>query len=147
MLKKMIKSFITLGSLTPRLLESYLLTNSEKNVIYAQDNEHDPDGLAAFFNAKGGWRIPPAHWRTNPGKVQEANEFIDYFYRCLSGLPTRTAEVFVYREVDGMDTREICRKFDITQNNCWVLLYRARVLLRKCLEALGFGRSEKGAQQ
>lgn len=133
-----------IGILKHKLIDHY---RREKYVIYSRDSEHDPDGVAAFFNAKGGWRILPAHWRTNPGKVQEANEFMDHFYRCLAGLPTRTADAFVYREVDGMDTEEICRKLDITQNNCWVLLYRARVLLRKCLEAFGFGRSVKEVQK
>jgi len=133
-----------IGILKHKLIDHY---RKEKNVIYAQDSEHDPDSVAAFFNAKGGWRIPPAHWRYSPDKVQEAKDFFDHFYRCLAGLPTRTADAFVYREVDGMDTEEICRKLDITQNNCWVLLYRARVLLRKCLEAFGFGRSDKEVQK
>lgn len=124
-----------------KLIDYY---RKEKRVIFAEAGEGDPDSMSAFFNAKGGWRIPPAHWRTNPGKVQEAKDFLDHFYRCLSGLPARTADAFVYREVDGMGTEEICRKLDITANNCWVLLYRARMLLRKCLESLGFGQNNKG---
>jgi RNA polymerase sigma-70 factor (ECF subfamily) len=129
-----------IGILKHKLIDYY---RKEKRIIYAQNSGDDPDGVAAFFNAKGGWRIPPAHWRTNPGKVQETREFLDHFYRCLAGLPARTADAFVYREVDGMDTEEICGKLDITSSNCWVLLYRARVLLRKCLEAFGFGQEAK----
>ena len=133
-----------IGILKHKLIDHY---RKEKNVIYAQDSERDPDSVAAFFNAKGGWQIPPDHWRYSPDKAQETKDFLDHFYRCLAGLPNRTADAFVYREVDGMDTEEICRKLDITQNNCWVLLYRARVLLRKCLEAFGFGRSDKEVQK
>lgn len=133
-----------IGILKHKLIDYY---RKEKHLIYARDNQSDRDDVAAFFNAKGGWRIPLAHWRTNPGKVQEAKDFLDHFYRCLSGLPPRTADAFVYREVDGMDTEEICRTLDITRNNCWVLLYRARLLLRKCLEAFGFGQDGKGVQK
>lgn len=32
----------------------------------------------------------------------------------------------------------------ISATNCWVLLYRARMLLRKCLELAGFERPKKG---
>jgi RNA polymerase sigma-70 factor (ECF subfamily) len=107
----------------------------------------DPDNLEAFFNAKGGWQISPAHWSTNPGKTQEIKEFLDHFYRCLSGLPQRTADAFVFREVDGLSTEEICKLLGITEANCWVLLYRARMLLRKCLEFVGFSRPQKGSQK
>jgi hypothetical protein len=94
---------------------------------------------SAFFNAKGGWQTRPAHWQTNPGKVQETREFLDHFYRCLSEVPQRSADAFVYREIDGLSTKEICKLLDISANNCWVLLYRARMLLRKCLELIGLG--------
>jgi len=133
-----------IGILKHKLIDYY---RKQKRLIFVQDSEGDPDGVAAFFNAEGGWRVPPDHWRTNPGKAQEVKEFLDHFYRCLAGLPARTADAFVYREVEGMETREICRKLDITANNCWVLLYRARLLLRKCLEAFGFDEESKEVQQ
>lgn len=115
-----------------------------KSAIFVKDPLNDPDNVEAFFNAKGGWQNRPAHWRTNPGKAQETKEFLDHFYRCLSDLPQRSADAFVYREIDGLSTEEICKHLDITANNCWVLLYRARMLLRKCLELVGFGRQQEG---
>ena len=71
------------------------------------------------------------------------HKVIDHFYQCLSGLPQRTADVFVYREIDGLSTDEICKLLGITSANCWVILYRARMLLRKCLELVGFGQKQK----
>jgi RNA polymerase sigma-70 factor (TIGR02943 family) len=105
---------------------------------------NDPDNVEAFFNAKGGWQTRPAQWRTNPGKALETKEFLDHFYRCLSDVPQRSADAFVYREIDGLSTEEICKLLDITANNCWVLLYRAGMLLRKCLELVGVGRQQEG---
>lgn len=64
--------------------------------------------------------------------------FLDAFYRCLGDLPERNAKVFAYREIYGLSTTEICECLKITASNCWVILYRARMLLRKCLEATGF---------
>jgi RNA polymerase sigma-70 factor (ECF subfamily) len=129
------------GILKHKVIDHYRKT---KATMYAQNILDDPGNLEAFFNAKGGWQIRPAHWRTNPGKTQEIKEFLDHFYRCLSVLPQRTADAFVYREVDGLSTEEICKHLDITATNCWVLLYRARMLLRKCLEIVGFGRQQEG---
>jgi RNA polymerase sigma-70 factor (ECF subfamily) len=118
-----------------------------KSTVYARDLVGDPDNVDAFFNARGGWRDRPAHWRTHPGRVQETREFLDHFYRCLSGLPQRSADAFVFREIDGMSTEEICGHLGITANNCWVMLYRARMLLRKCLERIGIGHPQEGKNE
>ena len=47
------------------------------------------------------------------------------------GLPSR--------EVLGEETAAICRDEGITQSNCWVMLHRARIALRMCLEQNWFG--------
>jgi RNA polymerase sigma-70 factor (TIGR02943 family) len=111
-----------------------------KAFVLFQDYAEDPDRMELFFNSKGGWKKGPTHWRFNPGKALETKEFLDHFYRCLAGLPKRTADVFIHRVIDGLSTGEICKQLEITENNCWVILYRARMMLRKCLEQAGFDR-------
>ena len=49
-----------------------------------------------------------------------------------------TARVFTLREIMGVSTEEICTEFGITSGNCWVLIYRARMSLRECLEKRWF---------
>ena len=66
------------------------------------------------------------------------------FYRCLAALPKRNADAFVYREIDGLNTEKICKLLGITATNCWVILYRARKLLRRCLELAGFNPPNEG---
>jgi len=87
-----------------------------------------------FFSDNGKWRIQPTSWNINPVEAHEQREFMDAFYQCLSQMPQRLADAFVYREVDGLSTEEIRKVMDITASNCWVMLYRARMLLRRCIE-------------
>ncbi len=54
--------------------------------------------------------------------------------------------MFARREIDGLSTAEICNLFGITEQNCWVILYRARMLLRKCLELVGFNQYAEGSE-
>ena len=129
------------GILKHKVVDHYRKKN--KSTVFEQELRQDSDNLDGFFNAKGGWQIRPQHWSANPGKSQEVKEAFDHFYQCLSGLPQRTADVFVYREIDGLDTDEICKLLGITSANCWVILYRARMLLRKCLELVGLGRKHE----
>ena len=129
------------GILKHKIIDYY---RRNKTVVHVQDFIDNPDGVEAFFNAKGHWQTLPTHWSANPGEAQANKEFLDHFYQCLSGLPQRTADVFVHREIDGLSTREICSLLGISENNCWVILYRARMLLRKCLELVGFKPSAEG---
>jgi RNA polymerase sigma-70 factor (TIGR02943 family) len=93
----------------------------------AQTSEH-------YFNEDGTWRIQPTHWGSNPHDAYEKKEFQDMLYRCLSKLPQRLADSFIYREIEGLDTKEICKKLNITATNCGVMLYRARMALRGCID-------------
>ena len=92
------------------------------------------DGIDVNFNERGDWKIRPRKWTKNPMKLYEQKEFLDVLYRCLSELPKRQAEAFMLREMDGLSTEEICKELNITATNSWVMLYRARMLLRRCLE-------------
>ena len=56
----------------------------------------------------------------------------------MDKLPSTTALVFRMREIMGVEVEDICRELAITANNCWVLLYRARMSLRLCLEQRWF---------
>lgn len=126
------------GILKHKVIDHY---RKKRSVIYEQDLSKGTEDLDAFFNAKGAWSTMPENWRLNPGKSQEVREFIDHFYQCLADLPKKTAEVFAFREIDGLSTKEICKRLNITASNCRVILYRARMLLRKCLELAGLGSS------
>lgn len=105
-----------------------------KATFFIDDVFDHPDDMDRYFRENGGWEFRPGPWHVDPQAAHDTKEFLDYFYRCLAGLPQRTADVFVYREIDGLSTEEICQLFDISASNCWTMIYRARVLLRKCLE-------------
>ena len=59
---------------------------------------------------------------------------MDTLYRCLAHLPERLAKAFMLREMEGLSTEELCKSLEITATNSWVMLYRARAYLRRCLE-------------
>lgn len=89
-----------------------------------------------YFQADGTWKstCAPSVWKTNPAQVVENQEFWQVFHRCLSKLPKRTATAFVLREIDGLTSDEICEMLNITPNNLWVILHRARLELRHEME-------------
>jgi RNA polymerase sigma-70 factor (ECF subfamily) len=50
------------------------------------------------------------------------------------------------REVMELDGEEICKELSITSTNLWVILYRARVALRQCLEQNWFAQGQGGGR-
>jgi RNA polymerase sigma-70 factor (ECF subfamily) len=44
--------------------------------------------------------------------------------------------------MEDMEAEEICKILDVTATNMGVLMHRARIRLRECLEGSGWGRTE-----
>jgi RNA polymerase sigma-70 factor, ECF subfamily len=102
----------------------------------AGDDVEEFDGL---FNRAGHWDERPAAWG-NPDGALEQSQFFRALEACLGRLPARTAQCFMLREHLGLETAEICKELAITPTNCWVMLYRARMTLRECLQQTWFGK-------
>jgi len=110
------------------------------------DIEASVDSLDERFDDKGHWRVGPAKWTVNPRKLLEQKEFWTVFYSCLSKLSDRLAQALVLREMDGLSSDEIRKIFNTSETNTYVLLHRARMRMRDCLEARWF-REEKAKGQ
>jgi RNA polymerase sigma-70 factor (ECF subfamily) len=63
---------------------------------------------------------------------------------CLSALPQGLARGFVLREMEGLSSQEVCKVLQISSTNLWVMLHRARLSLRRCVERNWFGRDRTG---
>lgn len=98
--------------------------------------------LARPFDADGEWRAAegeaPAVWSADARAALDGREFRQVLAGCLEALPTRIAEAFALRELDEMETAEICKTLAVSPTNLWVMLHRARAQLRRCLERRWF---------
>ena len=102
--------------------------------------EGEDDGwLDDLFDQTGHWREAPRAW-SDPEASLEQRRFWEAFERCLEALPATGGRVFFKREVMGEETEAICKDERITPSNCWVILHRARLSLRSCLEKSWFGK-------
>ena len=96
-------------------------------------DEADLEDFEGPFKENGAWKEAPADWG-DPEAALNRRQFFDMMDFCLEKLPSNTARVFMMREVMELDSDEICKELSITANNLWVILYRARMALRECLE-------------
>lgn len=108
--------------------------------IEVQDEQSIDDAIDALFLEDGHWREDPAAW-SEPEQAVEQRQLNEALQRCLEKLPPRLARVFMMREWLEKETDEVCSELGITANNCHVMLFRARMLLRGCLEQNWFLRA------
>jgi RNA polymerase sigma-70 factor, ECF subfamily len=73
----------------------------------------------------------PEDWKCEGEQAVKCAEFWQAMEAALDRLPTRVAQVFIMREMDGVPSREVCQVLEISETNLWVMLPRApRILLR-----------------
>ena len=125
-----------IGILKHKILDHFRKAGREQ-LLSGSEEETSLGDLDVLFKDDGHFVDPPAVW-ANPEQALSQAEFFDILQRCLEALPQVTARVFTLREVMGVSTEEICAEFGITSGNCWVLIYRARMSLRECLEKRWF---------
>jgi RNA polymerase sigma-70 factor (ECF subfamily) len=141
--KSSLRTWLT-GILKHKIIDAIRRKQREPLLASTFDDECDIEDLDGLFKSPfGAWDSPPAEWG-DPEQALNRSQFFDILDFCLEKLPPNTARVFMMREVMGLESDEICKELAITANNLWVILYRARMSLRECLEQNWF--KEGGAR-
>ena len=101
-----------------------------------RDQQNDPidEVFESRFDTHGNWMRPPQ----DLDQLLASQQIGEAINHCLGTLPTTQREVFVLREVEECETGEICKILGISVTNLSVLIHRARLRLRECLEARGW---------
>ena len=85
------------------------------------------------FKTNGFWAQPP---RSADGEAFD-RDVRRHLQECLEDLGSDQRLAFVLREVEEMESRDICQVMEVSRSNLGVLLYRGRNSLRECLEKRG----------
>jgi RNA polymerase sigma-70 factor (ECF subfamily) len=97
----------------------------------------EPDVHAERFDDVGAWNEPPGRWsEENPERIALDAEARAAIERAIADLPEAQRAVITLRDIEGLETEEICRLLGVTVSNQRVLLHRARAKVRLALERL-----------
>jgi RNA polymerase sigma-70 factor (ECF subfamily) len=121
-----------IGILKHKIIDQFRRSSREV-CLETQQEIADGDSLEDLFQADGHRVSPPAAWGDPEASLAQV-EFFTVLQACVDGLPAPLARVFLLREWMDFETADICKEMQVTATNCFVMLYRARMRLRECLE-------------
>lgn len=109
----------------------YYRKKSSSIIQYAET-----DNTIGFFDEVEHWtdESSPKEWGINYQQTVEKKEFYSILEKCKTNLQQMQQSVFVMKYLEDLDTGEICKVLGITSSNYWVLIHRAKLSLRSCLE-------------
>lgn len=91
----------------------------------------------ARFNAAGHWRAGEPQ---GPEDAALSKELAELIAACAERLTQDQRGAFFLKEAEGLEAPEVCNILGVSDTNLRVLLFRARLRLRECLEKTWKGR-------
>lgn len=135
------RTYVT-GILKYKIID-HLRAQKRETPLTVNDGDSETELIDHLFTADGHTVSPPAAWG-EPESVLQQKDFFRILQLCLENLPEKTAQVFMMREWLELDAEDICKELGVSASNLWVILYRARLRLRECLDIHWFVHRQPG---
>jgi RNA polymerase sigma-70 factor (ECF subfamily) len=123
------------------ILKNKIIDHYRKKDVLKEVTSYITDTETGFdehiFNATDGhWLMEsvPLAWQELADAKVNSNEFNKIIQFCIQKMPAKLVPVFVAKFLDEAESAAICKEFNITTSNYWVIIHRAKVLIRSCLE-------------
>lgn len=96
------------------------------------------DPISSFFDQDGKMR----HWVIDKKNSKSVENVVDKIskeeatmelYNCIEKLPEKWRGVIASKYLEEKVSEDICKEMEITSSNLWVIIHRAKLLLRDCL--------------
>lgn len=115
-----------------KIIDYYRKKSKEREVIATPDLKGADDD---WFNDEGSWaeNRMPKDWQVadNPVERKEIQKIVNW---CKDHLKALQQDVFTLKYMEDMESVEICKVLNISSSNYWVLIHRARLQMRDCVE-------------
>ena len=121
-----------------KIIDTYRKQYSSKESSMAEYEQNISDG--DFYERedpfKGHWlegKGPHSNSFLPEGEIEQG-ELMEIIQQCIEHLPSKLSAVFVMKMIDEAESDDICKELGITSSNLWVMLHRARLKMRSCME-------------
>jgi RNA polymerase sigma-70 factor, ECF subfamily len=101
-----------------------------------QEEAVDPSRFQQSGEWAGHWAFPPQPWdERTPESLLASQQAVNAMNKAIEALPATLKDVLVLRDMEGVESQEVCALLKITETNLYVRLHRARERVRQAVEA------------
>ena len=122
--------------------KSYLGTILNRKIIdhWRKKEVKTTNTFSSFFQESGRHE---GHWKVDVMSKNDLNfleneldnkELREIILSCFERLPENQRVIASEKLLNDRDTEEICKEYEITSSNLWVIIHRAKIKLRSCIE-------------
>ncbi len=118
------------------ILKSKIIDHYKKASTRLSENVGDTP-LDFYFKGGGSWHknTAPDNWGVSYDEDRvETGDFYRVIETCKTKLKEIQNAVFTMKYMDDLNSDDICKELGISSSNYWVLLHRAKLQLRECIE-------------
>ena len=113
-----------------KIIDYYRRKGADKTVSASSLSGPDED---YFFDENGHWKseLLPADWGTGEARDRE---FMETLQKCLAKLTVQCRGVFRLKYIEELESEEVCKELKLASSTYWVIIHRAKLQLRHCLQ-------------
>jgi RNA polymerase sigma-70 factor (TIGR02943 family) len=126
------------------ILKRKIIDLYRKNAAHPQQSFEESEQYKVAYShyftetgfIKGEWNkaTAPKPWNISEKNNIEQKEFRHILTQCLNKLPKMWSSVFSLKYLEEEESEAICKELEITSSNYWVIIHRAKLQMRECLE-------------
>lgn len=119
-----------------KISDHYRKASNRYEITNSSFSFEDHGSVDYYFNEEEEWRKDrvPKSWSNLPSSSLENKELAAALNLCIDKLPESQRQLVLLKMVEEEETEKICKELDISSTNYWVIIHRAKLQLRACLE-------------
>ncbi|MBP6624205.1 MAG: sigma-70 family RNA polymerase sigma factor [Chitinophagaceae bacterium] len=100
------------------------------------DLQRDSNENFFFEQEDGHWKenTIPADLKLDPHNQLQQKELANILLICFEKLPEMWNQILKLKLIDQEKSEALCKTFNISSSNLWVIVHRAKLQLRDCLQ-------------
>ena len=124
------------------ILKNKIIDYYRKTLVKDENIAGKKETPISFFSDNGNW-IPENSgndWNMDVSAQLDTQEFFEAFNRCVENIKGKGKIAFSLKYLDDEKADYICKELNITPTNYWVIIHRAKLELRRCLDLTWFNK-------
>lgn len=119
-----------------KIADYYRKASTKNEISNSKFENSDSLNLENYFTEDGDWKenAIPKNWAIDFSKSIENEELGILLNNCIEKLSVSQKKLVILKLVDEVDTELVCKELNITATNYWVMIHRAKLQLRACIE-------------